>query len=239
MRKVYKGAVPESADLVMHWWQIAAEKARHGEAKRFGFITTNSLRQTFNRRVLEPHLNDSKKPLSLAFAVPDHPWVDGNDGAAVRIAMTVGVGGDEPGSLREVIDEISVGDDSRSIRLNNRSGKIFPDLAIGADVASAQPLKSQHGIAIKGFELGSQGFLMSAEDAEQFLATHLAADEALKPYMNGQDLTAGKLHRYVIDFYGLSESEAMNDHPELFQYLIERVRPGRQVNRESRTSKNW
>ncbi|MFP4295304.1 MAG: class I SAM-dependent DNA methyltransferase, partial [Halothiobacillaceae bacterium] len=239
VRKVYKGAVPESADFVMHWWHIAAEKVRHGEAKRFGLITTNSLRQTFNRRVVQPHLDDSRNPLSLAFAIPDHPWVDSNDGAAVRIAMTVGVGGEVPGSLREVIDETSMGDDSRSVRLNNRDGKIFPDLAIGADVAGAQPLKSQDGIAIKGFELGSQGFLMPAEDAEQFIATHPAAHEVLKPYMNGRDLTSGKLHRYVIDFQGFSESEAMISHPELFQYLIERVRPERQVNRESRTSKNW
>jgi hypothetical protein len=36
----------------MHWWHIAAEQVRAGAAKRFGFITTNSIRQTFNRRVI-------------------------------------------------------------------------------------------------------------------------------------------------------------------------------------------
>jgi hypothetical protein len=30
------------------------------------------------------------KALTLAYAIPDHPWVDNADGAAVRIAMTVG-----------------------------------------------------------------------------------------------------------------------------------------------------
>ncbi len=44
-------AVPESADFVMYWWQIAAKTVRQGTLQRFGFITTNSLRQTFNRRV--------------------------------------------------------------------------------------------------------------------------------------------------------------------------------------------
>ncbi len=97
VRQVFKGTVPESADFVMYWWHIAAEAVRNGHAQQFGFITTNSLRQTFNRRVLEPHLNDAKKPLSLTFAIPDHPWVDGNDGAAVRIAMTVGRAGEAPG----------------------------------------------------------------------------------------------------------------------------------------------
>jgi hypothetical protein len=71
--------MPQSADLVMFWWEKAARAARSWNAKtgkgtrRFGLITTNSLRQTFNRRVLEPHLNDPKKPLSLLFAIPDHP----------------------------------------------------------------------------------------------------------------------------------------------------------------------
>ena len=49
--------VPESADYVMYWWEQAAELTRAGALRRFGFITTNSLRQTFNRRVLERHLS--------------------------------------------------------------------------------------------------------------------------------------------------------------------------------------
>ena len=49
--------VPDSADFVMFWWQHAASLVRAGQAERFGFITTNSLRQTFNRRVLEAALN--------------------------------------------------------------------------------------------------------------------------------------------------------------------------------------
>lgn len=73
LRQAFKGVVPDSADFVMYWWHIAAESVRQGRAQRFGFITTNSLKQTFNRRVLEPHLNDAKKPLSLVYAVPDHP----------------------------------------------------------------------------------------------------------------------------------------------------------------------
>src|SRR3989442_1226331 len=99
LRRTYPG-VPESIDFVMYWWEKAARLARSRKVKRFGFITTNSLRQTFLRRVVEAHLNppvdQSSNPratlpgLSLLFAIPDHPWVDNADGAAVRIAMTVG-----------------------------------------------------------------------------------------------------------------------------------------------------
>jgi hypothetical protein len=35
----------------MYWWNKAADLARNGDIKQFGLITTNSLRQTFNRRI--------------------------------------------------------------------------------------------------------------------------------------------------------------------------------------------
>ena len=72
----------------MYWWHISAQKISERLIKSFGFITTNSITQTFNRRVLENHLNTDKPKLSIAFAIADHPWVDGSSGAAVRIAMT-------------------------------------------------------------------------------------------------------------------------------------------------------
>lgn len=103
LRKTYP-AVPDSSEYVMYWWHKAADLTRAGRLRRFGFITTNSLPQTFNRRVVQHHLA-AKPPLSMTFAIPDHPWVDAADGAAVRIAMTVGQAGDEPGLLQRVTAE--------------------------------------------------------------------------------------------------------------------------------------
>lgn len=240
VRQVFKGVVPDSADFVMYWWHLAAETVRHGQARRFGFITTNSLRQTFNRRVLEPHLGDTKKPLSLAFAVPDHPWVDGNNGAAVRIAMTVGLAGEQPGQLRQVTREVSNEDrEAREVQLSQRDGKVFADLTIGADVAGTASLMANGGLAIKGLELGSQGFLIDRERAESILAEKPELERYLKPYMNGRDLTIGPPTRYVIDFHGLDEAQARESAPFLYQWLIDGVKPERQVNRESRTSSKW
>ncbi|WP_405029628.1 DNA methyltransferase, partial [Methylibium sp.] len=84
--------VPESADFVMHWWHTAAQQVARGEARRFGLITTNSLPQAFNRRVVQAALlgRMGEPPIHLAYAIADHPWVDSSDGAAVRISMTVG-----------------------------------------------------------------------------------------------------------------------------------------------------
>ncbi len=59
LRKVYDD-VPDSADFVMYWWQRSAELARAGKLRRFGLITTNSLPQVFNRRVVAQNLNATK-----------------------------------------------------------------------------------------------------------------------------------------------------------------------------------
>ncbi|PKO52176.1 MAG: SAM-dependent methyltransferase, partial [Betaproteobacteria bacterium HGW-Betaproteobacteria-21] len=104
----------ESSDFVMYWWSHAADLLRAGRIRRFGLITTNSLRQTFNRRVIERHMNE-KPPLSLVFAIPDHPWVDAGQGAAVRIAMTVAEAGEQPGVLGQILSERKSGEDAREI----------------------------------------------------------------------------------------------------------------------------
>jgi hypothetical protein len=118
-------AVPESADFVMFWWHHAADLTRRGEVQRFGFITTNSLTQTFNRRVLEHHLN-AQPPLALAWAIPDHPWVDAASGAAVRIAMTVGQPGDAPGMLQTVVAEGGAEGDAVHIELAEKPAASTP-----------------------------------------------------------------------------------------------------------------
>jgi hypothetical protein len=56
----------------MFWWDKAAELTRTGKAKRFGFITTNSLRQTFNRKVLQHHMDSEEADLiGLRHTRPD------------------------------------------------------------------------------------------------------------------------------------------------------------------------
>ena len=57
--------VPKSADFVMHWWDHAAWLLTRPDSKlrRFGFVTTNSITQTFSRRVIEGYLYKNPSPL--------------------------------------------------------------------------------------------------------------------------------------------------------------------------------
>ena len=54
-----------------------------------------------------PEESATEQALPLVFAIPDHPWVDVADGAAVRIAMTVGEVGARSGTTLDLAEEVS------------------------------------------------------------------------------------------------------------------------------------
>ncbi|MCF6432941.1 DNA methyltransferase [Leisingera sp. MMG026] len=240
--------MPQSADLVMFWWDKAALAARGFNTKtgagtrRFGLITTNSLRQTFNRRVLEPHLNDPKKPLSLLFAVPDHPWVDTLYGAAVRIAMTVGAVGNRAGNLLTVTSESKDRDDvdGRVVSFDHQGGKIFANLQTGADVAGARALMANGAIAGRGPQLMGQGFLVKRSEASALASKYSAlSSRHIRPYKNGRDLTANSRDLWVVDFFGLDEHEVKTDFPQAYQMIYDLVRPEREQNNRAAYRERW
>ena len=225
--------VPESADFVMFWWHHAAGLTRHGATKRFGFITTNSLKQTFNRRVLEHHLG-AQPPLALAWAIPDHPWVDAASGAAVRIAMTVGQPGDAPGTLQTVVAEGGAEGDAVHIELSEKTGRIHADLSIGADVIGAKALRANEDLANRGFCLFGAGFIVPPEEVAK-----LQPCDRIHPYRNGRDLTDAPRGVSVIDLYGLTTDEARSRYPAAYQWVLERVKPERDQNKRESRRVNW
>ncbi|MBC7282961.1 DNA methyltransferase [Hoeflea sp.] len=246
LRKAYPN-VPESADLVMYWWDKAALAARGFDPKtargtrRFGLITTNSLRQTFNRRVLEPHLNDPKKPLSLLFAVPDHPWVDTLFGAAVRIAMTVGRAGNQNGRLLTVATESREKReaDGRQVTFANQVGKIFANLQIGADMQRTIALRANERLVTPGIYPHGEGMVVDANTAARLDPNPKRPNELIRSYCNGRDIIFGQTDRFVIDAFPWTEAELRSNAPKVYQWLFDTVKPHRDAVRDDDLRKNW
>jgi hypothetical protein len=232
--------VPESADYVMYWWERAAEIARANELRRFGFITTNSLSQVFNRKVVARHLSATSNPLSIVYAVPDHPWVDSSDGAAVRISMTVGEKGEHTGLLCRVVGERSGGGDALVVELEERRGRIFPDLRIGPDVAGAKPLIANEGLCCRGVVLHGDGFIVSEDEAHRLGLGRIPQLEThVRSYRNGRDITGTPRGVFVIDLFGLTAEEVRARFPEVFQWVWDRVKPERDQNARASRRNNW
>lgn len=232
-----------SADLVAAWWDRAAEilTTKDSTLRRFGFITTNSITQTFSRRVLEHHLKGGP-PMRLTFAIPDHPWIKGGDRADVRIAMTVAERGEPNGQgrLLTVVEETVSDGETPEIVFHEQRGDIAPDLTIGLSISEAQSLKANALLCSPGVKLHGPGFMVSPEKAEQLLAASRdEADSPIRAYRNGRDLASRSRGVKVIDLFGWTEEEARRRHPAIFQHLLESVKPERDRNNRATYRDNW
>jgi SAM-dependent methyltransferase len=223
--------VPETSDFVMYWWNHAAKLVRDGKLRRFGFVTTNSITQTFNRKVLQGYL-DTKD-----FAVPDHPWVDTTEGASVRIAMTVAGPGKNAGVLGKVLNENEGEGGETKVELREIQGKINPDLSIGVNIADVQRLESNRGVACPGVQLSGQGFVLTLEELHHF--TEQTRKKLIKQYVTGRDLTQIRRNQFVIDTFGLTEAKLREQFPDAYQWLQTRVKPEREQNPREKYAREW
>ncbi len=263
--------LPDSADLVMYWWHNAATLTRAGNCRRFGFITTNSLKQIFNRRVIDLSISEkmaggdeiasprlasprlasprgvgSANPLSIRFAIPDHPWVDNADGAAVRIAMTAAAplapGQSSEGLLLSVTKEGEPDQDGAvPVEFAPPSrGRIHANLTIGAPVGDAVPLQANEGVSCPGFKLHGAGFLISpAEAAALGLGCRKGLENHIRPYRNNRDLTESPRGVMVIDLFGLTVDEVRERYPEVYDHVLRTVKPERDANKRDTYRTNW
>jgi len=220
--------VPPSADLAMFFWWRAAEAVRAGKARRFGFITSNSIRQVFCRRVIAGAM-EGPKPLHLTFAIPDHPWSLGTGSAAVRIAITVAAPGIGPGRLLQVVRETMAA--VPDVVLAAQEGVVNADLTVGASPDAARPLRANEGICSPGVKLHGAGFIVRPATAAGLGLGKVPGLEAhIRPYLNGKDMTGRSRGVMAIDLFGLTEAEVRQRFPAVFQHLLLHVKPERDQN---------
>jgi len=226
----------------MFWWDRAADllTRKGSRLKRFGLITTNSLKQEFSGRVMGQRLK-AKRPISLLMAIPDHPWTKATrDAAAVRIAMTVAAAGTHEGILREVLKERDLDTDTPQIELVERRGPINPDLTVGVDVTSAVALKANGHLCSPGVKLHGSGFIVTREEAGLLgLGKRPGLERHIREYRNGRDLTGVSRGVMVIDLFGLSADEVRDRFPEVYQRVLATVKPDRDNNNRAYRRENW
>ena len=243
LRQTYQD-VPDTVDYVMYWWHKAAELVRTGNIEVFGYITTNSIRQVRQRKVIDFHLNQ-KNPIRLIFAIGDHPWTDG--GAAVRIAMTAAEL-DDPKKPVKVIQLVSViaenegktpEDSADSVTVKHQNvGIIFSNIQAGSDVANATSLQSNKGLSSRGVTLTGQGFVINKVQIEHFGYAVGSLPEVIKRYRTGTDLIALREECFVIDFNDLTQETAAR-YAALYQHIYETVFPKRQTSRDKLLKEKW
>ncbi|MDJ0682327.1 MAG: hypothetical protein QNJ18_21005 [Xenococcaceae cyanobacterium MO_167.B52] len=242
LRKVYSD-VPDTVDFVMYWWHKSAQLVREEKVNRFGLITTNSIRQVRQRKVIDFHLNQKKNPIRIFFAIPDHPWED--KGAAVRVSMTAcEINYSKSNFLLSRLGTVIYESDNKADLLKldiQKQDYIFSNLQSGVNILKTISLKSnnEREISNQGIKLAGQGFILNANKLSLLGYELNALPSTIKIYCTGSDLTKSKKNHFVVDFYQFSEQEAREKYPSLYQYIYETVFPQRQISNTTKLKKEW
>ena len=223
LRRVYKGVVPTSADLVCYWFYKAGKLISEGRIARAGLVATNSIRGGKNRAVLDRIVEHGV----IFDAWADEPWV--LDGAAVRVSLICFAGKDA--GLDAFLNGIA-------------TDIIHADLTEGsADLTQASPLDGNKAVAFLGVNKNGP-FDIPGDLAREWLRLPANPNgklnsDVLKPRVIGMDLSRRPKDAWIIDF-GTSMSEAdaaLYEAP--FAYVAEHVKPVRQRNRIEKLREEW
>ena len=229
--------LPDSCDFVMYWWWNSARLVGTQKTQQFGFITTNSIKQRFNQRVLAKCLDDKQTPFSIRLAVPDHPWVDSADGADVRIAMTVCGSGIVDGTAYS--SSHARPDDVQAFE-KCLTGVVRANLTVGPDLNSATPLRSNELLSAEGVKPHGMGFVLTHKEAATLgFDTDQTLSRIIRPYSNGRDIAAKNRDVLIIDLHGHRVDEVRVQYPSVYQHVLTRVKPERDQNNEKSRRENW
>ena len=217
---VYKGRLPNGADLCCYWFERARSEIEAGRARRAGLLATNSIRQSANLVVLD-RIQESG---GIFMAWSDREWI--LDGAAVRISI---VGFDDGSETSRMLDGEPV-------------GRINADLTSTADLTRARRLEANAGVAFMADTKGG-AFDIGRDVAEQMLAAPnphgRPNSDVVKPWWNGLDVTRRSRDMWIIDF-GCTMSErdaALYEAP--FEYVRSHVKPAREATQRAQYRASW
>lgn len=223
LRARYAGRVPGGADLVCFWFEKARERIVAEKVKRAGLVATNSVRGGANRAVLDRIVDT----LTIFNAWSDEEWTV--DGAAVRVSLVCFASKDS-----------ATGD----AQLDGRTAtSIFADLTGGAtDLTRVSALGSNEGVAFIGNQKGG-AFDIAGDTARSFLQlpknpNGMNNSNVVRPWINGLDIVRRPRDYWIIDFTGMSESDAaLYEGP--FQYILKNVRPYRIEEAHESSKSTW
>ncbi|MBU0752604.1 MAG: class I SAM-dependent DNA methyltransferase [Gammaproteobacteria bacterium] len=220
LRKCYAGRVPGGADFVTYWFEKARAQIEADKCTAAGLVATNSIRGGANRKVLDRIAASGR----IFEAWSDEAWI--NEGAAVRVSL-VAFGKGEASRL-----------DGKETQV------IHSDLTASenSNLTTAQRLVENAGVCFEGIKKYGP-FDVPGETARAWLALGGNPNgrpnaNVLRPWINATDVVRSDSDTWVIDFTGLTESEAaLYEAP--FEHARSNVQPARAQDRNAKTRTQW
>ena len=87
--------------------------------------------------------------------------------------------------------------------------------------------------------LVGKGFRLEEADVRALGYDPAALPDVIKPYLKGRAFLQGGDRGFVIDLFGFTEERARREHPALYQWLLDRVKPERDLNNRASYREKW
>src|SRR5439155_25757422 len=142
--------------------------------------------------------------------------------------------------LLEVQRETPLQDGESEVELSERFGVIHADLRIGANLTRASALRANEGLCSPGVKLHGAGFIVTPDQAATLgLGRVPGLEQHIRPYLNGRGLTRRSRGVMVIDLFGVTALEVRQRFPDVYQRVLERVKPEREQNKRASYRDLW
>lgn len=220
------------ADYCVYWFRKAHDQLKQGQ--RAGLVGTNTIRQNYSRTGGLDYILSNNG--TITEAVSTMKW---SGDAVVFVSIVNWLKGSQEGKKRLYIQEGN--DPSEGWRYADLD-LIGPSLSFVKDVTQARTIQINAAVGgcYQGQTHGNEGFLLSAQEAQEAIAVDPRNADVLFPYLIANELVGTKTSlptRYVIDFYPRDMLDAQN-YKMLFKRVRERVLPDRQEAAQKEDERN-
>lgn len=200
-----------SADLCAYFYLRSYSLMRKGAT--LGLLATNTIAQGTTREVGLDEMTENG--FTIFRSVQSKPWPVSS--ANLEYAAVWGVRGPVPDAVAKDCDGMKV---ARITTLLEPQGRVD-----GQPIA----LKENKNIAFQGCIVLGKGFVISKEQAAEWIEADSKNKEVLFPYLNGEDLNSRpdcSASRFTIDFGEIPEKQALS-YAAPFKHLKKFVYPER------------
>ncbi|MCW9679728.1 N-6 DNA methylase [Dolichospermum planctonicum UHCC 0167] len=208
----------KDVDFCAYWFRLAHDKI--DEKGRVGLVGTNSISQGKSRIAALDYITQNGGYIHEA--VSTQPW----SGAAKVHVSIINWCKDKP--RKYYLDDLVV-------------SQINSSLKSSVDVSQAVRLKVNLNKCFQGVIPNGKGFLLSEQQAEEWIKADSKNKEVLKLFSMGANLAKnphGKPERWIIDFDDMSIEEA-SDYQLPFEQVKQTIPLERQNNRNEKLKLNW
>ncbi|MEH2040397.1 DNA methyltransferase [Nostoc sp.] len=210
--------VKDSVDFCAYWFRLSHNHIN--DKGRAGLVATNSIRQGKSRVAALDYITQNGGHIHEAIST--QPW---------------------PGEAKLHISIVNWSKENpKKYYLDNQIvSKINSSLTATIDVSQAARLKANLNKCFQGIKPVGKGFLITQQQAQDWIKANSRNKEVLKLYSDANSLTGsiqGKPQRWIIDFNNFSIEEA-SDYTLPFNHVKVSVKPERDNQRDNRARVYW